>query len=224
MNSFAGEQPAAPGYLALPESGSGPGVLVLHAWWGLTPFFKDLCERLAEAGFVALAPDLYGGPTANTIEQAEQLLDKSDYEAIRQRVVDAVEYFQQSSAVEGDGLGAIGFSLGAAWALLLSDLLPEIVRAVVVFYGSESVDFARANAAYLGHYCENDEWEPKEGVLQMEADMIAAGKRVEFHFYPDTRHWFFESDRPEFNAAAAQLAWDRTLEFLRRTLTRPANH
>ncbi len=105
--------------------------------------------------------------------------------------------------------------MGGAWALLLSSLKPQDMAAVVVFYGSGQADFATARAAYLGHYAEDDEWEPLEGVRQMEADMRAAGREVTFYTYPGTRHWFFEANRPEYDAAAATLAWQRTCGFLR---------
>ena len=76
-------------YLALPASGKGPGILVLHAWWGLTPFFKELCNRLAEQGFVALAPDLYHGPTASTVDEAQALVDSADWPKVAATVMAA---------------------------------------------------------------------------------------------------------------------------------------
>src|SRR5260221_8539127 len=158
----------ATGYIAIPERGEGPGVLVLHAWWGLNNFFKDLCERLAQEGFVAVAPDLYDGTTASTIDEAKQLLSTLNFEETRAKVISAAGYVRDHPAVRGKGIGAIGFSLGGAWALLLSSFMPEDVVAVVVFYGSEAADFTAARAAYLGHFAGNDEWEPLEGIRQME--------------------------------------------------------
>src|SRR6266566_3556330 len=109
----------ATGYIAIPERGEGPGVLILHAWWGLNNFFKDLCERLAQEGFVAVAPDLYDGATASTINEAEQLLSNLNSEEAKAKVTSAAEYLRDHPAVRGKGIGAIGFSMGAAWALLL---------------------------------------------------------------------------------------------------------
>jgi len=210
----------ANGYIAIPERGEGPGVLVLHAWWGLNDFFKDLCERLARAGFVAVAPDLYDGATASTIDEAKQLLSNLNSEEAKAKVTSAAEYLRDHPAVRGKGIGAIGFSMGAAWALLLSSLMPEDIAAVVVFYGSETADFSAARAAYLGHFAENDEWEPLEGIRQVEADMRAAGREVTFYTYPHTGHWFFESNRPEnYDPEAAALAWQRTCDFLREHLS-----
>jgi carboxymethylenebutenolidase len=215
MMEFRTEGRTSTGYLALPGSGEGAGVLVLHAWWGLNGFFKELCERLAREGFVALAPDLYDGRTASSVDEADQLLAGLDFEEAKVKVISATGYLRAHPAVRGKGLGAIGFSMGGAWALLLSSLKPQDMAAVVVFYGSGRADFATARAAYLGHYAEDDEWEPLEGVRQMEADMRAVGREVTFYTYPGTRHWFFEANRPEYDAAAATLAWQRTCGFLR---------
>src|SRR5215218_8538496 len=125
------------GYLTLPERGQGPGVLVLHAWWGLTSFFEDVCERLAAEGFVAFAPDRYGGPTAATIEEAEALQREREDPVRTEAVLRAsVELLGAHEAVVGEGLGALGFSAGAAWALLLSVREPDLIRAAVTFYGT----------------------------------------------------------------------------------------
>ena len=218
MMTFQTEGRTIPGYLAMPAKGEGPGVLVLHAWWGLNDFFKTLCDRLAQEGFVALVPDLYGGSVAKTIDEAKQLIGQLNFQEAKAAVLGATDYLRQHPAVRRAGLGAIGFSMGAAYALLLSGLRPENVKAVVIFYGTEGADFAAARAAYLGHFAETDEWEPLEGVRQMEADMRAAGREVTLHIYPGVGHWFVETDRPEYNPAAAQLAWERTFNFLRQQL------
>ena len=204
-----------PAYVAIPASGTGPGVVVLHAWWGLNGFFRQLCDRLAGEGFVAVAPDLYGGKTASTIDEAQQLIQAMDRAAAEQRLDEAVTFLKHHHAVHQNGLGAIGFSMGGAWALFASTYYPDDIAAVVVFYGSGSADFAKARAAYLGHYAENDEWEPTEDVQYLENALHSAGRDVEFHTYPGTAHWFFENNRPEYNAEAAQLAWQRTVAFLR---------
>jgi carboxymethylenebutenolidase len=218
MITFAAGDRAGAGYLALPQQGHGPGVVVLHAWWGLTRFFKDLCERLAQEGFVAFAPDLYQGRTAATIDEAKALLEQRELAAMEAIAAGALTYFRAHPAVRGDGLGALGFSMGAAWATVMASVAPDDIRAVVLFYGSDAADFSKSRAAYLGHFAEDDEWEPLDGVRQMEADLRAAGREVTFHLYPGAHHWFFETDRPEYDAGAAALAWQRTLDFLRKHL------
>jgi carboxymethylenebutenolidase len=206
-------------YLALPPSGTGPGVLVLHAWWGLNPFFTGLCDRLAAAGFVALAPDLNEGQVAETIDEAKQVTGEREADTQRTGdiIVHAIKHLRAHPAVTGDGIGEIGFSMGAWWSLVFA-AYPRTagdLKAVVLFYGSNVVEFDKARAAFLCHFAETDEWEPEEGFRQMEAGMRAAGRDATFHIYPGTSHWFFEQDRPDaYNKDAAQLAWDRTVDFL----------
>jgi carboxymethylenebutenolidase len=205
-------------YLAQPEQG-GPGVLVLHAWWGLTPFFKSVCDRLAAEGYTALAPDLYGGVTATTITEAQEALTNSSDVYIEAAVLGALEQIRSLPGVQPGRIGVIGFSMGAAWAIVLSTLAPADIKAAIVFYGAYAVDFNRSQAAYQGHFAEVDEWEPTEGVQQMLAEMNAARRPAELHTYPGTGHWFFEDDRPQaFDPKAAALAWERSLAFLAKYL------
>ena len=208
-------QPVA-GYLALPSRPDAAGVLVLHAWWGLNPTFKKLCDRLAAEGFVAFAPDLREGHVATTIDEAKHLLGELD-EMKNQAVVEAaVNFLKNRSEVRDGALSVIGFSMGAAWSLVAAEEYPQDIRKVVLFYGSYGdLRFSNAKAEFLGHFAEADEWEPSEEVNKMENNMRSAGLNLVFHKYPNTSHWFFEEDRPEFNAEAAGLAWTRTLEFLK---------
>jgi len=203
------------GYLAVPERGSGPGVLVCHAWWGLNEFFVSLCDRLAGEGFVAFAADMYGGRTATTIEDAEALVGTLTRDHARSVVTAALDTLLARPEVPGAKVGALGFSLGGAWAMLLSVWKPEQVAAVVDFYGTIDGDYSTSQAAYLGHFAPSDEWEPDEGVHALEAALTDAGHDTTFHWYPGAGHWFFEDNRPDaYNADAAQLAWERTLSFL----------
>jgi carboxymethylenebutenolidase len=217
MVEFEVDGRTAAGCLVTPEGGRGPGVIVLHAWWGLTPFFEDLCERLAAEGFVAFAPDRYGGPTATTIEEAKTLqATREDPGRTEALVAASVEFLRGLETVTGEGLGALGFSAGAWWAFLLSTLKPERVEAVVAFYGTARIEYSAARAAYMGHYAEVDEWEPDEEVRGTEVALRAAGREVTFYTYPGVGHWFFEDDRPGYyDAEAARLAWERTVDFLR---------
>ena len=206
------------GFLALPDGGRGAPVLVLHAWWGLNDTIKALCTRLAGEGFVAFAPDLYHGRVADTIEGATALgkaLD-SNTDAATADVAAAVRFLSEGYDPDGRGVAVIGFSLGAWYAGEASVHDPELVRAVILFYGAVPIDYTAARAAYLGHFAENDAYEPKEYVDETEANLRAAGRPVTFHIYPNTGHWFFEPDRPDaYDEAAATLAWERTLAFLR---------
>jgi carboxymethylenebutenolidase len=209
-------------YLALPSTGKGPGVLVLHAWWGLNDFFRDLCDRLAQEGFVALAPDLFSGKVARTIAEAEQHLSEFDEEHdVPPIVLSAVEDLHKHPAVTGDGLGVIGFSLGAYWALWLAQQRPEWMLAVTLFYGTNGGggDFQQSKADFLGHFAEADPYETAETIQALEKNLHGANRPTTFYTYPATGHWFFEKDRPDaYNPAAASLAWDRTLAFLKRSI------
>jgi carboxymethylenebutenolidase len=205
-------------YLAVPESGTGAGVLVLHAWWGLTPIFTDVCDRLAADGYVALAPSLYAdGATTDSIAEAEALVARHDRapDVAESIALAALEHLRELPAVTGAAVGVIGFSLGAYWALHLSQARPDDISAVVTVYGTNDGDYSLARAAYLGHFAELDEFEPLEGVRALEQKLHAAGREVTFHVYPGTGHWFIEPDRPDaYDATAAELVWERTLAFL----------
>lgn len=203
-------------YLARPASNSGPGVLVLHAWWGLTPVFTQICDDLAARGYVALAPSLFaGGATADTIPDAEALRDAQDEEAVvRPVLLASAEMLRSLSGVNPAPLAVIGFSLGAYWAFHLSQVQPGHVGAVVVFYGAGEGDFTQTQAAYLGHFAEQDPYEDLDYVRELERQIREAGREATFHVYPATQHWFVEPNRPEYDADAAALAWERTREFL----------
>jgi carboxymethylenebutenolidase len=208
----------ARGYLALPERGAGPGVLVLHAWWGLNDTMRAVCTRLAEAGFVAFAPDLYHGKVADTIADAEILAKAlgANHLQAEAEIADATRFLGERAGQAGHGLAVIGFSLGANYALDLAAADPEHIRSVVLFYGTGDGDFSAARAAYLGHFAENDPYEPQSSVDDLEEALRRAGRPVTFYRYPGAGHWFFEPDRSEaYNQAAASLAWERTLTFLR---------
>jgi len=205
------------GFLAFPATGNGPGVLVLHAWWGLNDTMKAFCARLAESGFVAFAPDLYHGKVADNIADAETLVNALDTDRAMADIADATMFLNERAGHADRGLAVIGFSLGANCALDLAVADPEHIRFVVLFYGTGGGDFSSSKAAYLGHFAEHDAFEPQSSVDHLEDSLRHAGRPVTFYRYSDTGHWFFEPDRPQaFNQAAASLAWDRTLAFLRR--------
>jgi len=212
------------GYLALPDGGVGPGVVVLHAWWGLTPFFRGLCERLTEEGFVALAPDLYHGATAVTSEEARKLRFGLEDEQASTEMQAAVKCLQRHPGVSGTSIGMVGFSLGGYLALRLARHVGAAVAAVVVFYATEGGRFDTAQAAFLGHFAAGDGcWAGARAVRSLQERLEAAGCKAEFYVYPGTVHAFFEQDRPgAYHAQAADLAWRRTIAFLRGHLATPA--
>ncbi len=206
-------------YLALPESGKGVGVLVLHAWWGLNEFFRDFCDRLAQEGFIALAPDLYHGKIAHTIEEAEKLSDELRMKQAAEDILAAVNVLGRVSNAAGKRLGLVGFSMGANLALWLASEKPEALRAVTIFYGTGEGDFTHSQAAFQGHFAEMDPYETGEGIKELEKKLHSANRPVTFYTYPGTGHWFFEQDRHDaYNAQAAAMAWERTAAFLHHKL------
>jgi carboxymethylenebutenolidase len=179
---------------------------------------KAFCKQLAESGFVAFAPDLYHGKIADNIADAEALgrtLDANHLQA-KAEIAGATLFLNERVGQAGRGLAVIGFSLGAYYALNLAAADPEHIRSVVIFYGTGGGDYSNSKAAYLGHFAENDEFEPRSNVDDLEESLRRAGRPVNFYHYPGTGHWFFEPDRLQaYNQAAATLAWDRTLAFLK---------
>ncbi|MCL4744466.1 MAG: dienelactone hydrolase family protein [Burkholderiaceae bacterium] len=210
-----------PYYLASPKSGSGPGVLVLHAWWGLNPFFKRVCDRLANAGFVALAPDLYDGKIASTEAAAKDLRARataSRREPAYKMLTSAIGHLSRLESVASPRIAVVGFSMGGHWALWLAQR-PELpIDATVVFYAARNGDFRQSGSRFLFHFAEVDDWVSAASIRKLKRSMELAGKDASYHVYPGTTHWFFESDRPQaFNKKAAAASWKRSLEFLRAT-------
>jgi carboxymethylenebutenolidase len=228
MTKFDTEGVSATGYLATPDAATGPGVVVLHEWWGLTEPFRQVCDRLAEAGFVALAPDLYRGKTTAKVAEAEALgaaLDQ-DIERWRGDITGALRCLHHngaSSPTHGRGaFGFVAFSLGGAYALDMSITLAEEIAAVVTFYATyPGLDYAGAKAAYLCHFAEDDPYVSVESVAEMEQALQAVSRLATIYTYPGTKHGFFGADRADaYDAAAAALAWERTLAFLDAELRR----
>lgn len=166
---------SAGGYLAVPEQINAPGVIVLHAWWGLNPVFRKFCDRLASEGFVAFAPDLYDGKVTKTIDEAEQLVD-GNMERKHAIVIAAPGFLRSRPEVRTEAFSVVGFSMGAAWSLALATEKPSDIRKVVLFYGTyNGLDFSKTQAHILGHYADSDEFEPLDGIHAMETDIRAAG-------------------------------------------------
>ncbi len=208
-------QHAGTGYLALPEAPSGRGILVLHAWWGLTDHVRGVCDLLAAEGYVALAPDLFDGQVATEVADAERQLHAADADALAHLTRSSLQTLQDLPVTDGAQVGLLGYSMGASMALWLAARVPEAVAATVVFYGGQDIDMVDARSAFLGHYAEEDPYVDDDELVLLESELHLDGLDVEFHRYPGTHHWFAEDDRPEHDRDAAALAWDRTLAFFR---------
>ncbi|HEY3238492.1 MAG TPA: dienelactone hydrolase family protein [Acidimicrobiia bacterium] len=224
MVEFPSNGSTVGGYLATPEVGAGPGVVVIQEWWGLVDHIKDVCDRFAAEGFTALAPDLYHGATTAEPDEAGKLMMAMNIERAARDMAGAVDYLAGHDSVRGQGVGVVGFCMGGGLALWLATLRPDHVRAVVPFYGvipweSAQPDWSRLQAAVEGHYAENDGFASPEHVAGLEAQLKDAGASVEMFIYPSTDHGFFNDTRAgAYSEEAARQAWIRTLEFLRRHL------
>jgi carboxymethylenebutenolidase len=208
----------AHGYLALPPSGSGPGLIVIQEWWGLTTHIADLTDRFAAEGFVALAPDLYGGRTAHDAEEAGRLMQELPVERAARDLRGAVDFLLAHSAVTGDKVGAVGFCMGGGFVLTLAAQEGDRIGAAVPFYGvlSERPDLSTIRAAVQGHYGERDDFVPVDTVRSLFDDLATAtGSTVELHLYR-AGHAFMNDENllGTFDAEARDLAWERTIRFL----------
>lgn len=212
------------GYLATPAMGAGPGLVVIQEYWGLVPHIEDVCERFAAEGFSALAPDLFRGATATEPDEAGKLMMALNLQQAARDLEAAVDHLRSSSDVRGDGLGVVGFCMGGGLAMMLAAQRPDDIDACVTFYGlipweSAQPDWSRLGAPVQGHFGEDDELFSPDKVRELEAALDKASKVSDFHHYAGAGHAFFNDTRPEaHDASAADLAWTRTLEFLRAKL------
>ncbi|HEX9855599.1 MAG TPA: dienelactone hydrolase family protein [Acidimicrobiia bacterium] len=204
-------------YVAGAETRGMPGVVLLHAWWGLDPDVTAYADRLAAAGFAVAAPDLVAGKVATTVEQAEELSAGADTAMADAAALAAVDGLAARLGPDAR-LGSIGFSFGAAWSIWCAAERGRIA-ASVVYYGTVlGGSLARASAPVLGHFAASDPYETEEGVAAFEAALRAAGREVTIHRYPDTGHWFAEPSRDAYRPEPAELAFTRTVDFLENNL------
>lgn len=210
------------GYLALPPSGRGPGVLVIQEWWGLVDHIRDVADRLAREGFVALAPDLYHGDRTDDPEVAGRLMMDLQIPRAARDLEAAVDFLIRQVSVTGARVGAIGFCMGGQLALFAATRSPRI-RAVVDCYGihpNVRLEPSGLEAAVLGIFAERDQWVPPEAARRLEAELRAAGKRATIRIFPGVGHAFMNDSRPDaYDAVAAARAFADALAFLRAELT-----
>jgi carboxymethylenebutenolidase len=199
-------------YVQIPDRARA-GVVVLHAWWGLNDDVLDYADRLVDAGYAVIAPDMFGGQVATEREDAERLAHESDAGGADTIAFASVDDLAQRLGPEAP-LAVLGFSFGAAYALWAPSERERLVAAVV-YYGTYTGEFlARSTAPVLGHFAERDEFEPDEGIRELEQALRDAGREVTIHRYPGTGHWFAEPSRDAYRAEAAEFAFSRTLDFL----------
>lgn len=218
--TFPSGSGTAHGYLTLPDSGSGPGVVVIQEWWGLTDHIAEVCDRLARQGFVALAPDLFGGRTTHDADEAGSMMMSLPVDQATRDLGGAVDFLLRHEAVTSSKVGAVGFCMGGGFVLLLAAQQGDKIGGAVPFYGvgpAVPQSYTGLTAAVQGHYGENDAFYPADDAKR-QAEQIRAesGAEVEFFFYPAAHAFHNDANTlGTYDAHNAQLAWDRTVEFLR---------
>lgn len=205
-----------PAYLAEPEGGSGPGLVVIQEWWGLVPHIENVCDRLAAQGFTALAPDLYHGEKTTEPDEAGKLMMGLRLEQALKDMGGAADTLAERT---GGKVGVIGFCMGGGLALILAANRPDVIGACVPFYGAIPWEGAEPDWSGLGgpvqaHVGTEDEW-AMGFVNELAPKLAELDKEIEVFTYEGAEHAFFNDDRPEvYDEAAAMLSWDRTLTFL----------
>ena len=203
------------GYLATPAGGKGPGLLVIQEWWGLVGHIKKVCDRFAAEGFSALAPDMYHGQTASEPDGAGKLLMALNIAQAEKDLRGAAAALATHSSTAK--IGAVGFCMGGQLALYAGCEFPELIGAVVDFYGihpAVKANLSRLSGPVLGHFANKDKGTPPETANALVKQLRDSGKEVEVNFY-DADHAFFNDTRPMVHdVEASKLAWERTLAFL----------
>ncbi len=226
MVTFSSNGKTCDGYLAVPESGSGPGVVVIQEWWGLVPHIKEVCDRYAAEGFVALAPDLYGGETVDNAhpDKAGEMMMAMNIEQAAKDMAGAVDFLADDDRVSSPAIGATGFCMGGGLALWLATLRPNLVKAVVPYYGvlpweAAQPDYSTMTAAVLGHYGGNDTMATPELARELEAELRSYGLSAELLIYEDREHGFCNDTRLDVHHPGDTAeAWRRTIDFFRQHL------
>jgi carboxymethylenebutenolidase len=223
---FASNGDTAEGYLALPASGSGPGVMVVQEWWGLVPQIQQVCDRFAAEGFVAFAPDLYRGDIAEHTEmdKAAHLMNTLPMDRAARDMGGAVDFLIAHDAVQGDKVGVVGYCMGGMLALVVTAQQGDKIGASVPYYGAplgeDGPDWSGLTAPVRGHYAADDAFFPAEGVRALEATLKEMGKDVQFEMHAGAGH-AFTNDADVFGTYDADLSaktWKATVEFLRERL------
>ena len=217
--SFKGNGDTVPGYLARPDSADTlAAVVVLQEWWGLNAHIKDVTRRFADAGFVALAPDLYRGQVTSEPDEARKLAMELERPRAVKDIQGAVDYLIAQPYVSPAQAGVVGFCMGGGLASWMA-MEGRSIGAVVVFYGARGElndDMAeQISAPFLGLYGEADASIPVELVRANEAMMRKHQKVCEYVIYPDAPHAFFNDERASYRQEAAEDAWGRTLNWFR---------
>lgn len=211
----------AHGYLAVPEAGSGPGVIVIQEWWGMVPHIRDVVLRLAAEGFVALAVDHYRGAMTTEPDEAQKLMMGLRIADVAADLAAAADFLVDRSEVSEPGIRATGFCMGGGLALLAPTVSDRILKAAAFYPAMPWPDYAPDWSRYAGraaivHKAESDESWAGPAIAEYASAIAGHGGSIEVFEYQGSEHAFFNDDRPEvYHPTHARLAWERTLEFFR---------
>ncbi|MCE2514221.1 MAG: dienelactone hydrolase family protein [Acidobacteria bacterium] len=221
MVEFAANGKTAGGYLTTPASGSGAGVIVIQEWWGLVQHVKDVADRFAGEGFVALAPDLYHGRSTTSPDEAGKLMMALEIDRAERDLRGAIDFLLARDDVAGERVGTVGFCMGGQLSLFAACANAK-VGACVDFYGihpNVTPDLASLQAPVLGFFAERDGFVTPEAARKLESDLRAAGKEAEITIFDGADHAFFNDSRPDvYHAGYAADCWTRMVAFYRRHL------
>ncbi len=216
MIEFGNTENRSNGYLAVPNSGSGPGVVVLQEWWGLVDHIKDVADRFASEGFVALAPDLYHGESTTSPDAAGKLMMALDIPQVERDLGGAIEALLARTEVSTTQVGTVGFCMGGQLSLYAA-CENESVGACVMFYGIHprvKPNLKALAAPVLGFFAERDEFVPPAAVRQLESELRAVGKSADFTVFEGVDHAFFNDSRAEvYHEQHADTCWSKMLGF-----------
>ena len=199
-------------YFVQDDAGPGPGVLILHSFWGLTSSVKNLADGLADRGYTVLAPDINFGELPESEQDALNHLGDASPDRLASLVISSARLLHERST-EGQ-IGIVGFGMGGSLGLWASVRLADLVGTAVSFYGTQQIDFAGSKSSYLIHLAEEDEFITQDEVVFMEATLGLESLPVEVVRYPGTKHGFCEPDGENFDPEAFEGAWTATLAFL----------
>jgi carboxymethylenebutenolidase len=191
-----------------------PGVVVFHPWWGLNDDVVAYADRLAAAGFVVAAPDMFDGNVVSTIEEAEQLTKAADEEAINAIALASVDRLARGVGPTAR-LAGLGFSFGAHWAMWIPAERDQVVASILYYGTTGGPVLTSSSAPVLGHFAADDPFETADWVAEFTETLKSAGRDVVINTYPGTGHWFAEPSRDAYRAEAANQAFERTVAFLR---------
>ncbi|MDQ3542770.1 MAG: alpha/beta fold hydrolase [Actinomycetota bacterium] len=219
MITFPSNGNSCSGYL---NDGGGAGVIVISEWWGLVPHIADVTDRFGDAGFTALAPDLYHGGKTTEPDAATKQMMELDMTTAANDMSGAIDVLIEECG--NPRVGVVGYCVGGGLALMLASQRPEAVKAVAPYYGlfpwpGVQPDWSAIDAKVVGEYAELDDYYTPQLAGELQATLRDLGKEATLHIHDGAHHAFFNDSRPEvYSAEHALEAWERTLTLFREEL------